>query len=249
MLAHSYLCWGLLIQLAVTSPCLAQTRGDVSPPRAAVIDTDGDGLDDELEAEIGTDPLTADTDGDDWDDLTELIDGTDPCDPDDFPRRSVVGVPSGAFMGNSALRLKASELMASRRIAATTPTTGPIGGGDFFLNYYYLPADLSDLAVEIKREDLKAGTFMLIWRHRLKWNPLGIEQRYLAAVRRDDGKTVAEWSTPAPVGMEWDFAGLPFTLKPDDEGHQLTLSLTPEGGDHLGYGHGRVYRRTGRHRD
>lgn len=235
MIARSCLCWGLLIQLAVTSPCLAQTRGDVSLPTAIVIDTDGDGLDDELEAEIGTDPLTADTDGDDWDDLTELIDGTDPCDPDDFPRRSVVGVPAGAFMGNSALRLKASELMASRRIAATPPITGPITSGDFFLSYYYLPADLSDLAVEIKREDLKAGTFMLIWRHRLKWNPLGIEQRYMVAIRRDDGKTIAEWSTPVPVGMEWDSAGLPFNLKLDDEGHQLTLSLTPEGGDHLGY--------------
>jgi hypothetical protein len=125
--------------------------------------------------------------------------------------------------------------MASRRIATTPPITGPIADSDFFLSYYYLPADLSDLAVEIKRSDLKTGTFMLIWRHRLKWNPLGIEQRYLVTIRRDDGKTVAEWSTPAPVGMEWDFAGLSFTLKPDDEGHQLTLSLTPEGGDHLGY--------------
>lgn len=235
MLARSHLCWGFIIQLAVSTPCPAQTRGGVSQPPVAVVDTDGDGLDDNLEAELGTDPLSADTDGDDWEDLTELIAGTDPLDPYDFPSGSVTESTAHDFIGNPALRLKVSELLTSRQVTAKPSPNGPPGADDFYLRYYYLPTDLSDLAVEIRREDLEAGSFMLIWRHRLKWNPLDIEQRYVVAVRRDDGKTIAEWSTPAPVGMEWDFAGLEFNLKPDDEGHQLTLSLTPEGGDHLGY--------------
>ncbi|MEY3812064.1 MAG: hypothetical protein RI910_10 [Verrucomicrobiota bacterium] len=235
MLAHSCLCWGLLIQLATTTHCFAQTRGDVLQLPAAIMDTDGDGIDDVLEAELGINPLAADTDGDGWDDLAELISGTDPSDLNDFPTGSGVELSAATFMGNPAHRLKASELLASRRAAVTPSGNGPKVGGDFFLSYYYLPADLSNLAVEMKREDLKAGAFILIWRHRLKWNPLGIEQRYVVTVRRDDGEKIAEWTTPAPVGMEWDFVGLPFNLKVDDEGHQLTLSLTPEGGGHLGY--------------
>jgi hypothetical protein len=42
-------------------------------------DADEDGLDDEMEAMLGTNPNDADTDGDGWDDLTEIIQGTDPC--------------------------------------------------------------------------------------------------------------------------------------------------------------------------
>ena len=235
MLTRYCFFWGLISQLAVTTPCLAQTRGGVTQPPIAVIDTDGDGLDDSLEAELGTDPLSADTDGEGWEDLAELIAGTNPLNPYDFPRESIAVTSTDNFIGNPALRLKVSELMASRRIATKPSTNGQSGADDFYLRYYYLPPDLSNLAVEIRREDLKAGSFMLIWRHRLKWNPLDIEQRYVVSVSRDDGKTIAEWTTPVPVGVEWDFVGLPFSLKQDDEGHQLTLSLTPEGGDRLGY--------------
>lgn len=234
MLARSYLCWGIFLHLAVTSPCAALTLGDVSLP-PAVTDTDGDGIDDELEAELGTDPLSADTDDDGWDDLTELLNGADPCDPRDFPHGNIEEISPNYLIGNPALRLKIAEILSTRSQAAEKPAKGPTKGGDFSLNYYSLPADSSDLAVEMKRADLKAGAFVLIWRHRLRWNPLGAEQRYAVAVRRDDGTTIAEWMTPAPVGLGWDFVGLTFNLKPSDEGHQLTLNLTPEGGDHLAY--------------
>jgi hypothetical protein len=233
MLTRSCLCWGILLHLALTSPCSALSPVSLGPP--AAVDTDGDGIDDDLEAELGTDPLEKDTDGDGWDDLTELLNGTDPCDPHDFPRSAIVETAGGIPPGNPTIRLKVAELLTARRLSATSTPTGPSAGNDFFLRYYYLPTDLSDLAVEVRRSDLKAGSFLLIWRHRLSWNPLGIEQRYVVSVRRDDGKVVAEWTTPSPAGMAWDYVGLPFSLKPSDEGHQLTLSLTPEGGDHLGY--------------
>ena len=44
-------------------------------------DSDGDGLDDDTEALLGTDPLAPDTDGDGVDDGQEVTDGSDPLDP------------------------------------------------------------------------------------------------------------------------------------------------------------------------
>lgn len=45
-------------------------------------DTDGDGLTNEEEAELGTDPSDTDTDGDGWSDLSEVNRGCDPLDAD-----------------------------------------------------------------------------------------------------------------------------------------------------------------------
>jgi hypothetical protein len=48
-------------------------------------DSDGDGLSDEEEAELGTDPDDPDTDGDGVSDGDEVDAGTDPLDADDYP--------------------------------------------------------------------------------------------------------------------------------------------------------------------
>ena len=48
-------------------------------------DTDGDGLIDGEEVFLGTDPTIADTDGDGFDDLVEEQSATSPLDPDDHP--------------------------------------------------------------------------------------------------------------------------------------------------------------------
>jgi len=50
-----------------------------------VEDTDGDGLNDILEGEIGTNPLLPDTDGDGYTDYEEYLAGTDPLDANDYP--------------------------------------------------------------------------------------------------------------------------------------------------------------------
>lgn len=54
---------------------------EVMGPRQAA-DSDGDGLSDEREAELGTDPHSADTDRDGLDDATEVDTGTDPTSRD-----------------------------------------------------------------------------------------------------------------------------------------------------------------------
>jgi hypothetical protein len=50
-----------------------------------VLDTDEDGLSDDEEADLGTDPDDADTDGDGYDDGEEVDAGTDPLDATDHP--------------------------------------------------------------------------------------------------------------------------------------------------------------------
>ena len=49
-----------------------------------VLDTDGDGLTDEEERQVGTDPLLADTDGDGLEDADERMRGSDPLDADSY---------------------------------------------------------------------------------------------------------------------------------------------------------------------
>ncbi|MDR1352196.1 MAG: thrombospondin type 3 repeat-containing protein [Treponema sp.] len=49
------------------------------------IDSDGDGLTDEEETFLGTDPNKKDTDGDGYEDGWEVVNGYDPLDPDDHP--------------------------------------------------------------------------------------------------------------------------------------------------------------------
>lgn len=55
------------------------------PAAGVVTDTDGDGLSDGLEADLGTDPTKADTDGDLSDDGDEYDYGSDPLDPSSLP--------------------------------------------------------------------------------------------------------------------------------------------------------------------
>jgi thiol-disulfide isomerase/thioredoxin len=47
------------------------------------LDSDGDGLTDAIEAELGTDPALSDSDGDGYEDGDEQQAGSDPTDPDD----------------------------------------------------------------------------------------------------------------------------------------------------------------------
>jgi hypothetical protein len=57
-----------------------ETEGDTTD--GGPVDSDQDGLTDEEEAEIGTDPLKKDTDADNYWDLWEINEGTDPLDVD-----------------------------------------------------------------------------------------------------------------------------------------------------------------------
>ena len=58
---------------------VSSEKNDYSIP-----DTDNDGLNDEVEAQIGTDKLKADTDGDGLSDYQEIVLGTDPLTPNEY---------------------------------------------------------------------------------------------------------------------------------------------------------------------
>jgi hypothetical protein len=189
-------------------------------------DSDEDGLEDAIEEEIGTDPFEPDTDSDGWDDFVEFINQTDPNDPNDLPRTSIIATDVGAT-GDPGLRLRIKELLMAHRVSnGLSPNKNP--DGFLSLNYYYLKGNLPDLAVKSQRSDLKSGSYLMLWRHLLRWNPLGNEQRYTVSIRTDDGHTILTWQTPEPVGTTWSHVGLPFVVKPSEEGKMLTLSVTPE---------------------
>lgn len=220
----------------ILSTCLSQGafRASSNVFVSAEADADEDGLDDEMELLLGTNPDDPDTDGDGWDDLAEVIQGTDPSDPRDYPKATVttVGAPLPA---NPPLRLKVLELLASRRQAGTGANAPRQEIGTFSVRYFYQGTHLPNLAVEVIRSDLQAGAHLLLWRQHVRWNPLEIEQRYTVSVLSEDGRTLAEWRTPAPVDTEWRYVGLPFSIQPADSGKLLTLTLIPDDDGQLEY--------------
>ena len=221
----------------ILSTCLspAAFRASSNVFVSAEADSDEDGLDDEMELLLGTNPEDADTDGDGWDDLSEIIQGTDPCDPHDYPKSFVAGGTS-PLPSDATLRLKVSELLTSRRrggVASATPSRQE--AATFSLRYFYREGNLPNLAVEVVRSDLKAGSFLLLWRQHVRWNPLEIEQHYIVSIRGEDGRSLAEWKTPFPVDTEWRYVGLPFSLQPSDAGQLITFTLIPEDAGQLEY--------------
>ena len=223
----------VMLALLLGLPHLAALSGSLALPAKPIEDGDDDGLDDELELQLGTDPLDADTDADGWIDLVELIHGTDPCDPKDHPRflEASAGQATPAIRAH---RLRAIELSGSR--TASKPRIPAVADkGDFMLRYYYLPGRLPDMAVEVKRSDLAAGSYLLLWSHRVTQNPLRLRQHYVVTIRRDDGKIIGEWRTPAEVGLSRTAAGVSFNLTAEDRLHPLTFTLLPEGGGGMQY--------------
>ena len=224
--------WSLLCLFV---PCSAAFRATETTVVSVAPDRDQDGLDDEMEEWLGTDPDDPDTDGDGWDDLAETLAGSDPCDPTDFPR-SATSEAAGSLPGDPRLRLKVLELLSHRLAGGAAPGAVPGAADATFTFRYYYPAETpAALAVEVRRSDLKAGSFLLLWRHHATWNPLEVEPRYVVAVRAEDGRTIAEWHTPAPVEEAWRYVGLPFRLRREHEGQVLTLSVTPEADARLDY--------------
>ena len=203
-------------------------------------DSDDDGVDDEMEKIIGTNLGDPDTDGDGADDLTELLFGSDPRDPLDFPT-DISLATDGNLPHDPALRLRVQELLSTRRLTAEARPAGPAASiadtstPGMSIRWMFLKRNTSESAVEVRRADLKTGTFLLMWRHRVPWNPLQIEKRYVVSIRTEEGKVIAEWKTPVPVSVDWGYVGLPFSLSPSDEGKLLTLSLFPEDDGQLDY--------------
>src|SRR5690606_16408603 len=87
--ARSALCYlPLLLMLPLVGGCEGCSPTPPAGDGGVVIredcgpDRDGDGICDEQEVELGTDPDGADSDGDGIDDADEIRGGTDPSNPD-----------------------------------------------------------------------------------------------------------------------------------------------------------------------
>lgn len=81
---------------ARSTPSLTESSTDVlRPDGAPVSDRDGDGLSDDEERIIGTDPDDPDTDGDGFPDGVEIRYGSDPLDPSSVPDLTQVGIRGG----------------------------------------------------------------------------------------------------------------------------------------------------------
>lgn len=81
-----------------------------TPPDSAPRDSDGDGLSDEDEIRIGTDPMNPDTDGDGLSDGEEVANGLDPTTPIELS-----GGPDGCSGGGAELWLWGLMLVRRRR--------------------------------------------------------------------------------------------------------------------------------------
>ncbi len=78
---------GLALALALGGSGLSCGSEPVkTPPEIGVVDSDNDGMPDEMERQMGTNPLKQDSDNDGFDDLYEVQHGTDPMNPDDPPQ-------------------------------------------------------------------------------------------------------------------------------------------------------------------
>ncbi len=105
------------VQEETTEPPLNENLVDDSLLFGQPIDADGDGLDDERETSIGTDPKNWDTDGDELSDGDEVIIWkTDPINPD---------TDADTFSDGSEVRAGYSPTGAGRLFEPPTATTTP----------------------------------------------------------------------------------------------------------------------------
>jgi len=97
----------LLALLIAAAPASAQDDDTGPADDTITLDPDGDGLIDEQELEIGTDPADPDTDGDGFDDGAEVDAGTDPLDPADFPSDAItLDADAGGLIDEEELELR-----------------------------------------------------------------------------------------------------------------------------------------------
>src|SRR3989338_2318152 len=80
---------GLALALALGGSGLSCGSEPVkTPPEIGVVDSDNDGMPDEMERQMGTNPLKQDSDNDGFDDLYEVQPSPGPMNPDDPPKNN-----------------------------------------------------------------------------------------------------------------------------------------------------------------
>lgn len=107
----------------LSTSATSSSQGGLSPVGIA-FDTDGDGLPDDMEKRLGTDPLKKDTDGDGVDDGTELKNGTNPLDA--LSQAALVtlsGVDKAIIDGKTLEQPKQANAVRSESLAVNSVET------------------------------------------------------------------------------------------------------------------------------
>jgi hypothetical protein len=187
------------------------------------LDADEDGLDDELEIQLGTDPENADSDQDGWADLAEVIHETDPNDSEDFPHNpTAVDAYSGARVPSPA-RLRAIELL--HPAVSSMGARRPVVIGTSYNSYRSSSAFETGIAFEALCHDLKAGDYVFLYQQVNSGLGAVVSPAYEVLIRRHDGTLIARWDTPVPVDSAWRYVALPFTLSSQEEGQPVTVEV------------------------
>ena len=225
----------ILILLLSPHPGVAASPTGLPAGRPAVVDSDADGLDDDLEADLGTDPYAADTDGDGYDDAEELLAGSDPNDASEYPIGNSV-IVAGQAAGKIPTQQKYLPL-PSLYVKSSDPTGIQPGRDEPFqsVRYYAPPSAPEHLAADLSGKNFKAGSYVLTWQHRTTINTNGVLQTYTVTIKLEGGRTILVRKTPHPVGPSWKKFGLSFDLHKSDEGLPLKIHILPDRSDQEHY--------------
>jgi hypothetical protein len=207
---------------------LAGSTTGLPPGKPPLIDSDADGLDDELEVELGTDPYAADTDGDGYDDSAELLAGSDPNDPKDYPIGNSV-IVAGQAAGKITTQQKYLPLpsLYAPSIGPNKITNNPDEAFQS-VRYYAPPSAPEHTAADLSGKNFKAGSYVLTWEHRTTINTKGLLQTYTVTIKLEGGRTILVRKTPYPVGPTWKKFGLSFEIQKSDEGLPLGIQILPD---------------------
>ncbi len=219
----------------------AMSVSTIARPATPLVDSDGDGLSDDEEEALGTDPLLADTDGDGFDDLEELLAGTDPLDPTDHPAAPWLddgGAPLLAVGRRPPNYLPLTDFInlphptpSANRPAGTAGATA----ASAYLKYYQATPTTEHMSAQLQLMQLKPGSYLLTWKHRIVEDPKAADLAYTVSIQADGGRTIAQWQTPSPAGADWTYVGLPFEIKDADKDFTVTINISPELGGPRSY--------------
>jgi hypothetical protein len=218
----------MLILLLAHQPGVASSTTDLPAGKPALIDSDADGLDDELEGELGTDPYAADTDGDGYDDKAEILGGSDPNNPKDWPIGNSVFV-GGQTVSKSMPPKKYLPLPTLYATPSNPTGTQPSLDQEFqSVRYYAPPSAPEHTAADLWGTNFKAGAYVLTWQHRTTINTNSLLQTYTVTIKLEGGRTILIQKTPFPVGQTWKKFGVSFELLKSDEGLPLRIQILPD---------------------
>jgi hypothetical protein len=193
-------------------PAVAAPTMDGEPPGDVVADagsssndSDGDGLCDGTELEVGTDPNAADSDGDRLPDLIEVVSSFSPVEADD-PASDQVAFMQGVRGGALDFGVRSTVNGDGQSLAGWFSSAGSfyrdeLTAADYFVGATAVAADPVDAARSINEESARFAA--VLGRTRLSFNlrfehgqrpdlECGRAYPFRYAIKSDDGETRSE---------------------------------------------------------